>query len=92
MQDWGENNANEWNNYFDAVPSNLAVFHICSGKISPWVLYASNRAQALLDRLNEEQIKMIIEYIDPHVWQIKMKRFEKDFNWVKQLLKKAHLS
>jgi hypothetical protein len=92
MQDWGEDNANEWNNYFDAVPSNLAVFHICSGKISPWVLYASNRAQALLDRLNEEQIKMIIEYIDPHVWQIKMKRFEKDFNWVKQLLKKAHLS
>ena len=44
------------------------------------------------DEINEEQIKMIIEYIDPHVWQIKMKRFEKDFNWVKQLLKKANLS
>jgi len=92
LQEWGEDNANDWNNYFDVVPSNLAVFHICAGKISPWVLYASNRAQGLLDRLNEEQIKMIIEYIDPHIWQIRMKRFEKDFKWVKQLLEKADLA
>jgi len=92
LQDWGKDNANEWNSYFEVVPTNLAVFHICAGKISPWVLYASNRAQGLLDRLNEEQIKMIIEYIDPHVWQIRMKRFEDDFKWVKQLLEKADLS
>ena len=92
MQEWGENNENSWNNYFDAVPSNLAVFHICSGKISPWVLYASERAQGLLDRLNEEQINMILEYIDPHVWQIKIKRKEQDFNWVKALLEKADLA
>jgi len=92
LQDWGEDNANAWNSYFEAVPTNLAVFHICAGKISPWVLYASNRAQGLLDRLNEEQIKMIIEYIDPHVWQIRMKRHQKDFDWVKKLLEKADLA
>ena len=91
LQEWGEDNANEWNTYFDVVPSNLAVFHICAGKISPWVLYASTKAQGLLDRLNEEQIRMIIEYIDPHVWQVRMKRYHKDFTWVKQLLKRADL-
>ena len=92
MQEWGEDNANEWNTYFDVVPSNLAVFHICAGKISPWVLYASQRAQGLLDRLNEEQIKMIIEYIDPHHWQIKIKRNQKDFDWVEKLLTNADLA
>ena len=44
LQEWGENNENSWNNYFDAVPPTSAVFLICSGKISPWVLYASERA------------------------------------------------
>ena len=92
MQEWGEDNANEWNTYFDVVPSNLAVFHICAGKISPWVLYVSQRAQGLLDRLNEEQIKMIIEYIDPHHWQIKIKRNQKDFDWVEKLLTNADLA
>jgi len=92
LQEWGENNENDWNAYFEAVPTNLAVFHICAGKISPWVLYASNRAQGLLERLNEEQIKMVLEYIDPHVWQIRIKRKQTDFDWVKQLLAKADLA
>jgi hypothetical protein len=55
-------------------------------------LYASQRAQGLLDRLNEEQIKMIIEYIDPHHWQIKIKRNQKDFDWVEKLLTNADLA
>lgn len=92
MHEWGENNANEWNTYFDAVPTNLGVFHICSGKISPWVIYASNRAQTLLDRFNEEQLKMVIEYIDPYYWQKHMKTKSDDFDWVKQLLQQADLA
>ena len=43
------------------------------------------KSQGLLERLNEEQIKMILEYIDPHVWQIRIKRKEADFEWVKEL-------
>jgi hypothetical protein len=80
-----------WNEYFETVPTNLAVFHICSGKISPWVLYASSRAQNLLDRMNDEQIKLVIDYIDPVYWQIHMKRKSEDFAWVKTLLTQAQL-
>jgi hypothetical protein len=92
MQEWGEHNANEWNSYFDAVPTNLGVFHICSGKISPWVIYASDKAQALLDRFNEEQLKMVIEYINPGFWQKHMKTKTEDFSWVKEVLQQANLS
>ena len=92
MHEQADANGNLWSEYFDTVPTNLAVFHICSGKISPWVLYASSKAQSLLDRFNDEQIKLIIDYIDPHYWQIHMKRKAEDFAWVKKLLKQAHLA
>ena len=35
---------------------------------------------------------MILEYIDPHVWQIRIKRKQADFEWVKELLSKADLA
>lgn len=92
MQEWADDKDTEWYTYFDTVPTNLATFHICSGKISPWILYASEQAQHLLERMNQEQINLIIDYIDPNVWNIKTKRQHKDFTWVKQVLKEANLS
>lgn len=93
MQDWAEDRENDWNTYFKTVSPNLAVFHICSGRISPWVIYASNDAQGLLDKLNSKQIEMIVDYIDPQYWQIRLKRKNevKDLQWVEVILKQASI-
>ena len=84
---------NDWNTYFKTVAPSLAVFHICSGRISPWVIYASNDAQSLLDMLNNKQIEMIVDYIDPQYWQIRLKRKNevKDLQWVETILKQASI-
>lgn len=91
LQEWAERNAEVWNRYFDKINTNVAVAHICSGKISPWVLYSSDKAQNLIDRMNEEQINMVSEYIDPKFWSIRVKRKIEDYEWAKRIMKEAGL-
>jgi len=91
MENWALENKENFNKYFEKVNPNLAVFHICSGKISPWVIYGTQNSESLLDRLNEEQIDMISNFIDPDFWNIRTKRKTEDFDWVKNILKEANI-
>ena len=81
-----------WYTYFGNVSPNLAVFHICSGKISPWVLYTSNTASAIFDKLNSEQTKMITDYVDPEYWFRKLNNNSQDVDWVLDILGKVDLA
>jgi len=89
METWAEKNSTKYNNYFKEVNPNLAVFHICSGKISPWVIYGTQNSESLLDRMNNEQIELISAFIDPDYWNVRTKRKTADFEWVRDILKKA---
>jgi|TARA_B110000908_G_scaffold149522_1_gene182818 hypothetical protein len=91
MQDWGKENNQVWNEYFRLVAPNLAVFHICSGKVSPWVVYGSSQAQALIDSLSGEQLQMVSDYVDPYHWQNVIKTRQEDFAWVEGILVGANL-
>ena len=91
MREYGKEKGVEWNEYFHLVPPNLAVFHICSGKISPWIVYASSSAQELLEKLTSEQIQMVTDYIDPYYWQRVMKTHSEDFKWVEEIMEEAQL-
>jgi hypothetical protein len=89
LQSWAEENNTEYNNYFNNVAPSLAVFHICSGKISPWILFTSIPAQALIDRMNAEQLKMITDYLDVDYWQRTMSVNPQDSKWVTGILEQA---
>ena len=91
IQRWAEEEQSSWVDYFKDVHPNVAVQHIILGRISPWVLYGSQNAQNLLKRLNDEQVRLVVEYIEPDFWQVRMKRKEVDYNWVKNMMEKAGL-
>lgn len=86
LQEWQEETGIQFNEYFNTVSPNVAVFHICSGKINPWVLYGSSTAKNLIDKFNQEQIQLVIDYIDPDFWEKKIKMQKSDFEWVKNVL------
>mgnify|MGYP003679764461 FL=1 len=67
------------------------MFHICSGKVSPWVVYGSSQAQALIDSLSGEQLQMVSDYVDPYHWQNVIKTRQEDFAWVEGILVGANL-
>lgn len=92
MTEWAaENPPAIWNHYFNLVSLNRAVYHIKDGKISPWVVLNSASGKHMLDKFNEEQLKMIYHIMDPEHWALKFKRQTKDLDLVKQVIKESKL-
>jgi hypothetical protein len=82
---------NSFNNYFRLGAANRIVQHIRDGRISAWVVYNCNSGIEFLDSLNEEQVAIILPWIDPDFWQRKFKDYVADAEWVKDILNKAGL-
>jgi hypothetical protein len=82
---------NGFTDYFRFGQPNRILFHITSGRISPWVVYNSESGVAFLDGLSEEQIQIVLPWIDPEHWQRKFTDYMADTEWVKDILKKAGL-
>jgi hypothetical protein len=66
--------------------TNKVCHSITNGKISPWMLYQSDSGVKFLDSLNESQVKMVIDYINPELWKIKFNREPENVKQVKELL------
>lgn len=62
-------------------------YNITKGKISPWMLYNSESGVNFLSALDETQVKMILDYIQPEVWAAKFKRYPENVKEVKELLR-----
>jgi hypothetical protein len=82
---------NGFSDYFKYGNSNRVVHHITTGRISPWVVYNCASGVEFLDTLSEDQVGMIISWIDPEHWQRKFKDYLADTEWVKDILGKAGL-
>jgi hypothetical protein len=68
---------------------NRICYAITTGKISPWMLYQSESGKQFLDELDETQVKMIVDYINPELWAVKFKRNPEVVKQVKELLRET---
>lgn len=68
---------------------NRICHSITTGKISPWMLYQSDSGKKFLDNLNESQVNIIFDYINPELWAIKFKREPENVKQVKEILNLA---
>lgn len=91
VADMDEKLQNNFNNYFRHCATNRISHHISTGRISPWVVFNCSSGIEFLDRLNEEQLELIMPWIDPDFWQRKFKDYLADTEWVKDILEKAGL-
>jgi len=82
---------NGFSDYFRYGNSNRVVHHIATGRISPWVVYNCTSGVEFLDNLGDEQVQIILPWIDPDHWQRKFKDYLADTEWVKDILGKAGL-
>jgi len=89
MRTWAETTGEDWHKFFKLVNTNQAVHWIRTGRISPWVLYATKAGESLVDRFNAEQIEMVAEYIEPKHWQFKVARQADDANWIEKTFDNA---
>jgi|TARA_B110000503_G_scaffold38977_1_gene64111 hypothetical protein len=91
MAKWGEENNEAWQSYFVNVSPSRAVYDIRSGKVSPWVLYLSDTGGTLLERFNDEQVKMIQDNIDPPFWMKLFKKNKDEVAEIKETCERANL-
>ena len=91
MMEWGEENNAVFSHYFDYVNLNRAVYHISNGNISPWILLNTVSGQTLLSKLNDEQLEMIADKIDPAYWSKRFKTYPSEIALVKEICKETGL-
>lgn len=77
--------------YFRYGHGNRICFHISTGRVSPWIVFNCSSGIAFLESLNEEQLAMILPWIDPDYWQHKFNDYLADTEWVKMILGEAGL-
>ena len=91
MIDWAEENNSSWNHYFNYISPSRAVWHIRDGKISPWLLLNCKSGKDMLGKLNDEQLGLIYNILDPKHWSIRFKRQTHDLQLVKDVVKESSL-
>jgi len=80
-----------FNDYFRYGNANRICHHISNGRVSPWIVFNCVSGVEFLERLNEENISIILPWIDPDFWQRKFKDYVADTEWVKLILGEAGL-
>ena len=82
---------NGYKDYFRYGNSNRILHHIATGRISPWLIYNCNSGIDFLSTLTDDQVAMVIKWIDPDYWQSKFKDSKSDTSWAKEILTQAGL-
>lgn len=87
MKEWSEQTKEPWQDFFQKVPPATAMNMIVMGRISPWVLYACDAAQRMLDRMEPGQLDKVARSIDTEWWTKKIKKNPSEAAWISTLLK-----
>jgi hypothetical protein len=92
MEDYaGNSGIASFSHYFMYGNTNRVCYHITTGRVSPWVVYNCNSGIEFLGNLSEEQLGLVMPYIDPDFWNRKFSDYVADVEWCKHILKEAGL-
>lgn len=84
-----EANSIQPNDVFRYVNANRVCQYIINGKISPWMLFQSDSGIRFLETLNQDQVTMILDYINPEQWKLKFNREPDVTRKIRDTLKEA---
>lgn len=88
MEQWGRETGENWVDFFRKVPTTQATSWIRKGRISPWLLY-SGVGQPLFDRLSDEQLGLVKEWINPLFWNSKIRDHKNEVEEIRAILVEA---
>jgi len=88
MEQWGRETGENWVDFFRKVSTVQATTWIRKGRISPWLLY-TEAGQALFDRMSDEQLGMVKDWINPIAWKPKIRDHKEEVDEIYEILKEA---
>jgi hypothetical protein len=91
MMDWADSNNAQWEHYFAYVNLNRATHDIKEGLVSPWLVLNTKSGKEMLTRMNDEQLSIVSEVIDPQFWKRRFKELPADIELVKDIVREAKI-
>jgi len=94
MQDYADEHEElkgGFKDYFRYANANRICHHISTGRISAWIIYNCGSGHEFLESLGEEQVAIVMPWIDPDYWQRRFRDYTADTEWVKNILEQAGL-
>lgn len=88
MEQWGRETGENWVDFFRKVSTAQATLWIRKGRISPWLLF-SGVGQALFDRMSDEQLGLVKEWINPLFWNSKIRDHKTEVEEIRMILQDA---
>lgn len=88
MEQWSRETEEPWQEFFRKVSTVQATKLIRTGRLSPWLLYAGP-GQVLFERMTDEQLGLIKEWINPIYWQMKIRDHKEEVDFIKNVLAEA---
>ena len=88
MEQWGRDTGENWVDFFRKVSTAQATLWIRKGRISPWLLF-SGVGQALFDRMSDEQLGLVKEWINPLFWNSKIRDHKAEVDQIRTILQDA---
>jgi hypothetical protein len=89
MREWGEATGNDWQKFFNKIAPATAMNMISMGRISPWIIYSTDAAQTLLDRMEPGQIDTVAKHVDTEWWIKKLKTNQDEVRWINTTMAQA---
>jgi len=86
MTAWAEENNAAFSDFFRYGNENKVIWKITTGEISAWSIYCSESGRQFLERLNAEQLSLILDYVNPEFWMKKINQNSEESSWIKQTL------
>ena len=86
---WSEENQAPSQDFLRHGNTNKLCQYIASGKITGWTIFNCDTGHELLENLNQEQIAMVYDFINPDRWSKILRDYPGDTEYMKEMLGKA---
>ena len=89
MREWGEATGQDWQKFFNKIAPATGMNLIVMGRISPWIIYSTDAAQTLLDRMEPGQVDTVAKHVDTEWWIKKLKTNQNEVQWINTTMAQA---
>ena len=89
MKEWSETTGENWQEFFNKIAPASAMNMVVMGRLSPWIIYSTDCAQQLLDRMEPGQIDTVAKHVDTIWWINKLKNNPKEVQWINTTMAQA---
>ena len=87
--DWGEKHLAKPEDCLRYGNDNSMTYAVSTGRISPWVIYCCDRGVEKLSHLTEDQLSLIMGFIDPPFWERHLRDYPADTEMTRHILEQA---